>query len=222
MTVSIDRTTEWIVCGWYTPDYRDWWDRLSSNLGDIGAPSDFVERSKSDGGWEINTMRKPHELLAAMDRHPEKTIVFLDVDCAVIGGKAGLAELASISGDIAFFVRSKWSQNSGRPVFTTRSGTFVVRPTRHARAFVNAWCEAGRSAPRYAVDQDSLLAAVGRTPGVSITYLYAKYCAVPQDNCSAPVILHDSASLNSKTSKVIKRLSRLTYRLMPDRASPAQ
>lgn len=98
-------TSDWIVAGWYTADYRDWWLQLRSQLIAIGAPHDFVLRAKQDPSWEANTMRKPAEILAAIDRHPGKTIIFLDVDCAIPGGYGGLAELAQIGGDVGFYVR---------------------------------------------------------------------------------------------------------------------
>ena len=197
---------DFIVCGWYTPDYRVWWTRLRENLDNIGVPYDFVERAKTISGWEINTMRKPHEVLSAMGRHPDKIIVFLDVDCRVPGGRQGLQELAAIRGDVAFFAITKWSRRSFRPIYRARSGTMVFRPTKKARAFVEAWCKVGETAPRYAWDQDSMVVATGRVPGLSITYLDNKFCATPEDECPDPVILHDRASTNAHTNKWIKKL----------------
>jgi hypothetical protein len=36
-------TTPWVVCGWFTPDYRPWADKLTASLDAIGAPYDIVE-----------------------------------------------------------------------------------------------------------------------------------------------------------------------------------
>lgn len=199
----------WIVCGWFTNDYREWWTQLRNQLDRIGAPHDFVEVSKLDGGWEANTLRKPGELMAAMNRHPDRTIIFLDVDCAIPGGYGGLAELAQIGGDIGFYVRTKWRRSGGHRL-GPRSGTIVARPTQHARAFVQTWIIESRAAPRYAVDQTSLAVAMGRMPGVTITALDVKYCAVPADRCERPVILHDSASRDQpKAGRVRRWLNRL-------------
>ena len=197
----------WIVAGWYTPDYRHWWNKLRKQLDMIGAPHDFVEVRKEDGGWEINTMRKAGQVLAAMDRHPDKTIIFLDVDCSVPGGYAGLAKLAQINRDVGLYFRTKWSRR-GKSRSGARSGTMVLRPTLQARAFVAAWVAETSVAPRYAVDQDSLAVALGRAPDLSVTYLDVKYCAVRADKCPDPVIFHDSASLHTKTGKFTKLFSK--------------
>jgi hypothetical protein len=70
---------------WYTPDYRHWWDALRPSLDRHGAPHDFVEVPKVSTQWEANTMRKPHEVAKALTRHPDKVVIFIDVDCVVHG-----------------------------------------------------------------------------------------------------------------------------------------
>jgi hypothetical protein len=122
-------TAPWIVCAWHTPDYRHRADKLIASLNTAGAPHDIVEVAKLPGSWEDNTMAKPAQLLAAMDRHPNKAIIFLDVDCEVLGD---LSPLADITGDVGFFVRTKY-RRSGGIRFGARSGTVVVRPTPSRR-----------------------------------------------------------------------------------------
>ncbi|PPD07169.1 MAG: hypothetical protein CTY28_10325 [Hyphomicrobium sp.] len=185
----------YIVCGWYTSDYRHWLDTLIPSLEAHGAPHDFVEVAKAAGGWERNTMRKPAQIAAAFDRHPETTVIFIDVDCTVL---SPLDELAGISGDIGVYIRTRFRSN-GEPKLGPRSGTMVFQPTIGARRFVEAWIAEGRNAANYGVDQDSLAVALGRVPGLSVTTLGVEWCAVPADKCPAPKILHDSASRNSKT-----------------------
>lgn len=199
-----------VVCGWFTPDYRHWWNRLRKNLDTIGAHHDFVERRKADGGWEINTQRKPAEILAAIERHPGKTIIFLDVDCAVTGRLDDLAELAAIPGDVALYHRTKW-RRSGIVGGGPRTGTMVLRPTPKAREFVTQWCEASLQAPRYTVDQDSVKVALGRVPGLTVTYLDVRYCAVPADKCASPVILHDRASQKRPLRGMVRLFGRLAW-----------
>ena len=43
-----------------------------------------------------------------MDRHPDKVIVLLDVDCRVLGD---LSPLAEIGGDVGFYVRTKYRRS---------------------------------------------------------------------------------------------------------------
>ena len=149
-----------IVCAWHTPDYRPWADKLTASLDAIGAPYDIVEVPKLPGTWEANTMAKPGQLLAAMDRHPSEVIVFLDVDCEVLGD---LSPLAGITGDVAFYIRTKYRRSGGMR-FGARSGTVVVRPTPAARRYVEAWADAGRDAPWGDVDQTTQMIAMGRVP----------------------------------------------------------
>lgn len=79
----------------------------------------------------------------AMDRHPDKVIVLLDVDCRVLGD---LSPLAEIGGDVGFHIRTKYRRSGGMR-FGARSGTVVVRPTAGARAYVQAWITAAAELP---------------------------------------------------------------------------
>lgn len=179
-----------IVAGWYTEDYAHWLPRLRASLDKFGHEHDFVEVHKAAGGWERNTMRKPAQILAAMDRHPNRTIVFLDVDCEVLDPLDGLA---GISADVAMHFRCRYMRD-GTPRLNARSGTMVFRPTAGARSLVERWALLSLNAPRGAVDQRTLPMAIATTPGASVAVLDVRHCAVPNDRVSDPVILHDSAS----------------------------
>jgi hypothetical protein len=209
----------YIVCGWYTPDYTPWRDKLVASLDGLGIPHDIVEVEKREGGWELNTMSKPVQIAAAMRRHPDKRIVFLDVDCEVTGTLREFEAVAAIAGDVGCFVRTRFRSN-GSTLFRPRSGTLVFSPTAAARYFVAAWVALGAEAPRYAVDQDTMLVAFGKVSGLSITWLDLSACATAGDKCAHPVILHDSASRESKTGfftklgiKARRRASRLAMSL---------
>ena len=132
----------WVVCGYYTPDYAVHALDLKADLDRVKAPHDIACVAKREGGWEANVRAKPIEIAAAMLRHPDKTIVWLDVDCSINGPLDGLAQ---ISGDVAFFARTKLKSN-GKPIFCPRSGTMVIRPTVAARAFIAAWGQASLAA----------------------------------------------------------------------------
>jgi hypothetical protein len=58
-----------------------------------------------------------------LDRHPGEVVTFLDVDCEVLGD---LAPLAAVTGDVAFYIRTKYRRSGGMR-FGARSGTVVVR-----------------------------------------------------------------------------------------------
>jgi hypothetical protein len=151
-------------------------------------------------------MAKPAQLLAAMDRHPGEVVIFLDVDCEVLGD---LSPLASITGDVAFYIRTKFRRSGGMR-YGTRSGTVVVRPTPAARRYVEAWAEAGRDAPWGDVDQTTQMIAMGCAPWCAFTVLPVEYCATEGDKVSDPVILHDSASRGvRKITPTHRRLRRI-------------
>lgn len=196
----------WIVCGWYTPDYACWWERLRTDLDRLGLAHDFRALLKLDGGWERNTRRKPLEVLDALDRHRGRTVLFLDVDCRITGERADLDALAGIAGDVGLYLRTRW-RSTGAPWSGPRSGTLVLRSTPRALALASAWVAETARAPAASVDQDSLAVALGRVPGLSLTTLDVRFCAVPADNCPDPIILHDRASRNSRTGKLKRLLS---------------
>jgi hypothetical protein len=181
---------DYIVCGWFTPDYQHWADSLAANLARLGEPHDLVRVEKAPGGWEANTMRKPAQILAAMERHPNRTIIFVDVDCEV---RQPLGILATMAADVGVHFRCRFLRDD-TPRLNTRSGTMVFRPTPEARALVDRWCELSQDAPKGAVDQRTLPMAIATTPGLTIEVLHVRYCAVAADQVADPVILHDSAS----------------------------
>jgi hypothetical protein len=187
-----------IVCGWYTPDYRAWAAKLITSLDALAIPHDIVQVPKLPGGWEANTLAKPVQVLAAMDRHPDKVIVFLDVDCTVRGD---LFPLALLRGDVAFRFRTRRKRGRGGFRAGFLSGTLVIKPNAHARRFVEAW----RDCPaRYGdTDQTLLALALGTVEAVSIEPLHERWLY-------GGVIAHEHASRGSgKLSVTAVRLQRL-------------
>jgi hypothetical protein len=136
-------------------------------------------------------MTKPRHILAAMDRHPDRTIIFLDVDCTA---KSSLDPLTQISGDVGFYMRAQFHRRYGWR-FKAVSGTLIIRPTERARAFVEAWAQAADEAPCGEVDQTAQVVAMGRAPGTSFTAIPSEWCgAVGKPSASGAIILHDNAS----------------------------
>lgn len=200
----------YIVIGWFTPDYKHWADRIFRNLQDLNLPHDFTSVLKpKESGWEKTTMMKPAQVLHFMDRYPDKILILLDVDCEVRDREKLLA-LRGIPGDVGFYLRTKFRR--GHDVrFATRSGTMVFKPTEAARQFVRIWHLLSEEAPEYAVDQDSLAVAIGKVPECVLSFLDIRYCAVKNDDLHDPWVLHDSASKGhvQKTRATIRRLKRL-------------
>jgi hypothetical protein len=194
---------DYIVCGWFTPDYAPFADKLRANLDRLGEPHDFVPAPKRNGGWEANTMAKAQHVLDAMDRHPGKTVIFLDVDCDV---NATLAPLAQGRADLGFFVQEATRKN-GRARALVRSGTLALKPT--ARLFVERWAELSCNPAYGDVDQDALTLALA-TPNVTFEHIDVRWCCTESDVCSNPVVMHHFASRGSaKISHTRRRLVRL-------------
>ncbi len=205
-----------IFVGWYTPDYQPWADTLMANLGGQRLLYDFVCVERPAGGWEKRTMIKADQVLKAMERHPGQTLVLLDVDCAVISEARALA-LADLRGDVAFYLCTKFGHR-GKVRFSCRTGTMVFKPTPAARRFVETWRKWSEIAPPYAVDQDSLIVSLGKTPGCVFEPLDVRYCATKNDRIPDPWIFHDCASEGGdKISSIRRSISRLLVRPITDR-----
>jgi hypothetical protein len=127
---------------------------LTWSLQQHGEQHDFVRVAKAPcSSWEANAMRKAVQILAAMDRHPDK-----DVDCTVHGS---LAPLADIRADVAFRMHSKFRRHHKGTRFRAQSGTMVFKPTPEARRFVENWRTASEKAPYTEIDQSSQVVAMG-------------------------------------------------------------
>lgn len=184
----------YIVCGWYTPDYTRLAKMFIGSLDALGEPNDIVAVPPREGGWERQTLRKPHQIRAAMERHPRKTVVFMDVDCIV---QQSLAPLADIRGDIAVHLMAgKRSRGYGR--LFGRSTTMVFRPTLKARELVFVWEMRCLKAPAGQVDQHTLTEAIARTPGLVIEHLDPRWCAMDKDGISNPAVIHSGAARNAR------------------------
>ena len=184
----------YVVCGWYTPDYNHLADRLIGSLNAVGAEHDIVAVPAAEGGWERQTMRKPAQVLAAMERHPGKTIAFVDVDCEAV---CPLGEIEDIRGDVAFHFRAGIT-GKGPTRFFGRTSLMVLRPTPAARRMVEAWIAIGKSASRGTVDQNTLPMAIALTPHILVEHLPARFCAHHVDQERAPLFKHSNASRKAR------------------------
>ena len=186
-----------IVCGWYTPNYASWAEKITTNLDALDLPHDFVRVEKEGKYWQTVTLMKAQQVANAMVRHPDKTIVFLDVDCEVLNAGA-IRAMESLAGDVGIYLRTKY-RRAGGVRFGARSGTMFFKPTPGARSFVAKWVQLSRNAPPYSVDQDSLAVALGNVPEAMVHFLDVRYCAVAGDKLPDPFVLHTSASATATT-----------------------
>lgn len=135
---------DWIVCGWFTDDpvYRPLARQLADSLGAVGAPYDLVAVPRTPGSWETNTLAKAGHALAALDRHPGKTIIFMDVDFTANGD---VSWLAHAPGDVAMQMVARRRRN-GSARLAPSAQVMVFKPNDAARRFIEAWIHAGQAA----------------------------------------------------------------------------
>jgi hypothetical protein len=191
---------DWLVIGWFTPDYRPLALRFAANLALHDVPFHLFARPKLSEGW--NTSQKPSVVLDAMDDYPGKALILMDVDCVVNGN---VAPAAILDGDVGITVIA---QNvPGRMDRRLRHGAerkwhhwiavecssrvVVFRPTAGARAFVEEWRERVETST-FNHDEHSMVWAYLRCPEVAFRYIDARYSGRELAQLPDAVIGHDS------------------------------
>jgi hypothetical protein len=199
--VDVANAGQWLVVGWFTPDYRLWAVRLERSLQTLGVPHHLAACRKQHGTWAAETTRKPQIVAEMMARYPGKTLVLLDVDCTVRRPLEPLVE--TLKGDVAAFVRAKpTGRGKERARIKILSGTMVFRPTAGAQSFVRAWSAALRECDAADVDQTALMIALGRATDFTFQPLGAEWCALDAAAHPDPAILHDHAGADATRARV--------------------
>jgi hypothetical protein len=68
---------DWLVIGWFTPDYRPVAEKLAASLIAHGAPFHLMAKPKLGKGW--NTLRKPSVVLELQERRRTQAGVLADL-----------------------------------------------------------------------------------------------------------------------------------------------
>jgi hypothetical protein len=101
-----------------------------------------------------------------MKRHPDKTIIFMDIDYTA---KGDLAWLAQSPGDVAMQMVARRRRN-GSARLAPSAQVMVFKPNEAARRFIEAWITSGRDAIPGDTSEAFLTLACA-VPGVSISSL---------------------------------------------------
>jgi hypothetical protein len=224
--IYVQSDKPWLVIGWFTPDYRPLAEKLANNLDFHGAPYRLFAREKAEHGWDPR--QKPSVVMHAMQRHPGKTLVLMDVDCIVAGN---IEPVMNIEGDVGLSVkaRQKHRKRGGQQpiVLMISSRVVVFRPTPKAWEFVVEWerlCQETR-----AIDDETALGwAYIRKPLVATQQLDQRYVGLEIGALGTPpgvVIWHESAHDPQKRSawrNVLKNLERRYLRTGRTRAMGLQ
>jgi hypothetical protein len=181
---------DWLVTGWFTPNYRPLAEAFAANLSQHEAPFHLFAKP-SLGAW--NTRRKPAVVLDAMDAYPGKAVVLMDVDCRLRGD---IEPVTQIDGDVGIVViarnvrrRRRWAHWLS---VECSSRVVVFRPTEGARAFGRTWADTiERSTVNH--DEHSMAWAYLSSPSVHFDYIDQKYSAREVGRIPDAVVEHDSA-----------------------------
>ena len=194
-----------------------WIAPLLESLNRYGQPHDFRLAAKMAAGWEFNTLAKPLHILAALDRNPGKTIIFLDVDCVVRGD---LSPFANLHGDIALNITVQ--KQRGRGIWMrARAGTLVIKANSRARRFIEAWRDQCASATFGEDDETALSRTIIAYGDVTIQQLDRKWRSLAGDKAPDAIIIHDSASRSlPKVRSAVIWISRLMGRRSPAPLTP--
>jgi hypothetical protein len=191
----------YIVCGWFTPDYRPWAERFAESLRTHGAPFDLIEVGKDRRGWEAMTRMKPSIVAAFLDKYPGKTLILSDVDAEATGD---LAPLAALDCDVALRLQCK--RLRGRNMLVARSGTMVLKTS--AQPLIEAWARHCTRARFGDTDESALNAAIAECAGLTLQN-------IPIGSKLGGLIRHDSASRDlpkaSHLGRAVRWLSGAIY-----------
>ncbi|HEY1246405.1 MAG TPA: hypothetical protein VGF29_16390 [Hyphomicrobiaceae bacterium] len=205
---------DWLVTGWFTPNYRPLAEKFATNLAQYHAPFHLWAKSKAASGW--NTWRKSSVVMETMDAYPGKTIILMDTDCIVRGD---LAPMADFAGDVSLTLKARRMRLiqgfHKRLTLKTSSRVVVFRPTAGARAFAQEWERLLQSAT-YEGDEVSMVMAFLRRPDISYYHLDSRFAGDEVGNTVPDaVISHYGAHGRTKSSHLgnaLKEIERRYFR----------
>lgn len=210
-----DDARDWIVIGWFTPDYRPLADKFAKNLCDYGIPHHLFAKEKLAKGWD--TKQKASVVLEAMSAYPNKTIVLMDVDCLVTGDISPVTQIGLADVGISVKVRCPRMSRANRLTFTVGSRVAVFAPTDAARAFAEEWkhqCELTNSKE----DEAAMAWAYALRPEISYRQLDQRFAGheigVPS-RVMGIVVWHDAAHGKLKLTSakgLLKAIERRFFR----------
>lgn len=206
---------DWIVSGWFTPNYRSLAERFAANLAHYDAPFHLWARQRPTPEW--NALAKPSVVLQTMAAYPCKTIILMDVDCIIC---SDISPITTFAGDVSLTIKARQVRLlrgfQKRITFKTSSRVVVFRPTDGARAFAYDWerlCKASSCAD---ADEANMAWAYLRRPDIRYHHLDPRYAGDEAGNTAAgAVIFHYGAHGRTKgpaVKNLLKKIERRWFR----------
>jgi hypothetical protein len=200
---SPECAAEPVVCGWYTPDYQVFMQRLQGDLDRLNLSSFFRPVEKLGGCWEQNTLLKPMYMQEALTREGGATVLFVDVDCRFRGTREQILSICDIQSDIALRISGRVNSR-GKLKMHPWSGTMVFRPTAKTFALLDEWIALKMDVHKLTTDEATLGVALTRVPGLTVQMLHPDACAGAGH--PDPIILHPHRT-GIRASKLMKILN---------------
>ncbi len=190
--------SDFVVCAFYTPNYRDDVERLEISLKAFGHEYHLQEFERLPT-WEQNTGIKPKFLLECLERFEGKDVLYLDADAFIRRRMDGFDEF---EGDIGIHFNEKGGSHS------IRTGTIYLRNNPRTHQFMRDWIEAQTQNLKYN-DQDSFeVAYKKRQQDVQFFNLPVAYVKIyDRDNVKA-YVEHFQASRRSDNVKAFSKQRR--------------
>jgi hypothetical protein len=167
----------YVVCGFFTADYRPLAERLAKELRP-SHPYHFFFREKGQTPWHEIVRWKPDIVLEAMNLYPGTSAILLDMDCSVLGS---LDPMLDFTGDVSAYplVRAKrpWPLRKLFHVHVS-SRCMVFKPTERTKAFLEAWreeCKDKQGVYTRTGDEMAMLVALLGTTGLSFCPMDVRY-----------------------------------------------
>lgn len=208
----------YVVVGFYTPNYAEIAKTFCRSLTEHSIPHKLYAVERLGGSWQAQTLRKPEIALRALDEHPDKSIILMDVDCSVHGDLSPLVEAKC---DVALYPYK--NKRTGAMTVSTRAVVFHQTPG--ARRLLAEWHEKCDEAICQALtnnvtswkrralgvsDETRLHQAIEDNPSIVVAPLPASYSG----NSDSPGALvthesaHDRFTLRDRLKMRIKKIRR--------------
>jgi hypothetical protein len=194
------------ICGWYTPNYEIFLSRLIDDIDKLGFRRNFMPVSGLSEHWEENTRLKPIYMKRALEDACGRTVLFVDVDCRLLGSKEQIESICDIKTDISLRFSGKVNR-SGKLKMHPWSGTMVLRPTEKTFQFLDAWMDLRNDVHTLTTDEATLGVALTRVPNLSVTMMHPDACAGAGH--PDPIIYHPHRTgvRASKWMKILRGIS---------------
>lgn len=187
-----------MIISYYTKDtpYEEQVQYLKTTLRRFNLDNDVVG-IQNQGDWHKNTFYKPHFIKKMMDKHPDRSLVFVDADAKIRRNPVLFNDLDC---DFAcFFLHGK----------ELLSGTLYLGNTKGARYLVKKWLEEDSMYPKTHMPQKNLRSVFDKIKGeIKWKALPVEYCMIFDSRARrrvSPVIEHFQLSRKYKGAKSVRQ-----------------